>query len=135
MVMSAVSSVRTPGVLVTVMPLSVAALTSILSTPGAEIGDQLEIGARLGDQGGVDAVGDGGHQHIGRGHGFCKLCSRHRHIVMVEARIEQLAHARFHRFRQLAGDDDKRLLGHAGSPRRMAPLKRKALDDGSGHAC
>ena len=32
-VMSAVSSVRTPGVLVTVMPRAIAALTSILSTP------------------------------------------------------------------------------------------------------
>jgi hypothetical protein len=33
MVMSAVSSVRTPGVLVTVMPRPVAAVTSMLSTP------------------------------------------------------------------------------------------------------
>jgi hypothetical protein len=49
MVMSAVSSVSTPGVLVTVMPLAVAVSTSILSTPVAEIGDQLELVASLHD--------------------------------------------------------------------------------------
>ena len=49
-------------------------------------------------------------------------CGRgHRRVVQVQPRVEQFAHARFHRFRQLAGDDDERFLGGHG-----AALKRKA---------
>ena len=84
---------------------------------GAEIGDQFEVGSGLRDQRRVDAVGNGGNQDIGGGHGFGQLCRRHRRVVIVQPRVEQFAHARFHRFGQLAGDDDKRLLGHAGSLR------------------
>jgi hypothetical protein len=63
--MSAVSSVSTPGVLVTVMPLLGAASTSIWSTPLPKLAISLSW-SRLGDQGGVDPVGHGRHQHIGR---------------------------------------------------------------------
>ena len=47
MVMSAVSSVRTPGVLVTVMPRSCAGVDIDIVDAVAEIGDQLEVAARL----------------------------------------------------------------------------------------
>ena len=47
MVMSAVSSVSTPGVLVTAMPLSVAALTSILSTPAPKLAISFRFGPAL----------------------------------------------------------------------------------------
>ena len=73
MVMSAVSSVSTFGVLVTVMPRLRGGLDVDLVDAVAEIGDQLEVVAGLRDQRGVDAVGDGRHQHVGfldRGHQF-----------------------------------------------------------------
>ena len=47
MVMSAVSSVSTPGVLVTAMPLSVAAATSILSTPVPKLAISLRFAPAL----------------------------------------------------------------------------------------
>ena len=81
---------------------------------GAEIGDQFQVGTGLGDQGRIDAVGDGGNQDIGGGDCFRQPGRAHRRIFMIEPRIKQLAHAGFHRFGQLAGDDDKRLFGHAG---------------------
>jgi hypothetical protein len=101
MVMSAVSSVRTPGVLVTRMPLSVAGLDVDIVDAGAEIGDQLELRAGLGDQDGVDTVGDGGNQDLGGGHGLGQRRRVHRRVVQVQPRVEQFAHARLHRFRQL----------------------------------
>ena len=108
MVMSAVSSVSTPGVLVTVMPLRVRGLDVDIVDAGAEIGDQLQLAVGLlGDQG-VDAVGDGGDQHVGGAHGLGQLRRRHRLVVQVQPRVEQFAHAGFDRFRQLAGDDDER---------------------------
>ena len=36
---------------------------------------------------------------------------RHRLVVEIEARVEQLPHARLDAVGQLAGDDDQRLLG------------------------
>ena len=48
MVMSAVSSVRTPGVLVTVMPRCARGLEIDVVDAGAEIGDQLQARSRLG---------------------------------------------------------------------------------------
>ena len=48
MVMSAVSSVSTPGVLVTVMPRLRARVEVDVVDAGAEIGDQLQLAARPG---------------------------------------------------------------------------------------
>ena len=64
-VMSAVSSVRTPGVLVTVMPRDSAAWHVDMVDAVAEIGDQLEVRPGLGEEIGVDLVGHGRHQHVG----------------------------------------------------------------------
>ncbi len=66
MVRSAVSSVSTPGVLVTMMPRALAVATSMWSTPGPEVGDQLRAVRRPRDQQAASMlVGDGGHQHVG----------------------------------------------------------------------
>ncbi len=111
MVMSAVSSVSTPGVLVTVMPRWTAAATSMLSTPLPKFCDQLEIGVRLLQHRGVDAVGHGRDQHVGLPQSFPKLGLAHRLVVEIEPGIEQLAHACFDAVGQLARDDDQRFLG------------------------
>ena len=111
MVMSAVSSVRTPGVLVTVMPRLKRGGDVDIVDAVAEIGDQLELVAGLGEHRGVDAVGDGRHQHVGGLHGLGQLGLGHRLVVEIEARVEQFAHAGLDAVGQLAGDDDQRLLG------------------------
>ena len=59
----------------------------------------------------IDAVGDGGHQHIRLAHGLCQRHVAHRPVAVIQARVEQLPHARLDRIRQLAGDDHERLLG------------------------
>jgi hypothetical protein len=65
MVRSAVSSVSTPGVLVTMMPGVGGGHVDVVDA-GAEVGDQLQLLARLRDQLGVDLVGDGRAQHVAR---------------------------------------------------------------------
>ena len=65
MVMSAVSSVSTPGVLVTVMPRALAAATSMWSTPAPKLAISFSCGPAAAISAGVDPVGDGGHQHVG----------------------------------------------------------------------
>ena len=54
MVMSAVSSVSTPGVLVTVMPRCTAVATSILSTPLPKLAISLSCSPALLSTDGVD---------------------------------------------------------------------------------
>ena len=44
--------------------------------PIAEIGDQPHLFAGLGDHGGVDLVGDGGHQNVGLAHRLDDLSLR-----------------------------------------------------------
>ena len=100
MVMSAVSSVSTPGVLVTVMPRLRRRLDIDIVDAGAEIGDQLELlGPAWSMHRAVDAVGDGRHQHVRLLDGVDQLGLAHRPVVDVEARVEQLAHAGFDRRR------------------------------------
>ena len=112
MVMSAVSSVSTPGVLVTVMPRCDARVVDVdIVDAVAEIGDQLELLAGLAEHRGVDAVGDGRHQHVGGLHRLGELGLAHRLVVEIEPRVEQLAHAGLDAVGQLARDDDQRLLG------------------------
>ena len=120
MVMSAVSSVSTPGVLVTVMPRCSAVATSILSTPLPKLAISLSLLAGLAQHRCVDAVGHGRHQHVGDLHRLGELGLAHRLVVEVELRVEQLAHAGLDAVRQLARDDDQRLLGF-GHISRLAP--------------
>ena len=110
MVMSAVSSVSTFGVLVTVMPRACAAVTSILSTPLPKLAIMLQLAVGLLEQLLGDLVGDGRHQHVGGAHRLGDLLRRHRRIVEIEPRVEQFAHAGLDRVRQLARDDDERLF-------------------------
>ena len=83
MVMSAVSSVSTPGVLVTVMPRCERGRHVDVVDAVAEIGDQLEIGPALREHLGIDAVGHRRHQHVGALHRLGELrpgpsaCRRH----------------------------------------------------------
>ena len=97
----------------------------------AEIGDQLQLLARLRDHRGVDAVGDGRHQHVGGLHGLGELGLAHRLVVEVEPRVEQLAHPRLDGVRQLARDDDQRLLALSPFAASVAPARRhrNALPD------
>ena len=111
MVMSAVSSVRTPGVLVTVMPRLRAVSRSMLSTPVPKLAISLSRGSGLRQHRAIDAVGDRWHHHVGRLRGFHELRLRHRLVVHVEARIEQLPHARLDDIGQLARDDDQGAFG------------------------
>ena len=111
MVMSAVSSVSTPGVLVTVMPRATAAATSMLSTPLPKLAISLRFGAGLLEHRGVDAVGHGRHQHVGGLQRLGELGLAHRLVVEIEAGVEQLAHAGFDAVGQLARDDDQGFFG------------------------
>ena len=77
----------------------------------AEIGDQLELLARLREHRGVDAVGDGRHQHVGGFYRFGQLGLRHRLVVGIEPGVEKFPHAQLDVVGQLAGDDDQRLFG------------------------
>ena len=58
----------------------------------AEIGDQLQVVAGLGDHVGVDPVGDGRHQHVGVLHRLDQSRPGSSAVVEIEARVEQLAH-------------------------------------------
>ena len=111
MVMSAVSSVRTPGVLVTVMPRLRAVSRSMLSTPVPKLaisrscGPAWEITARSMRS---VTVGD---QHVGDFQGLGDLALRQRRVIDVEPGVEQLAHAGLDDIGQLARDNDDRLSG------------------------
>ena len=113
MVMSAVSSVSTPGVLVTVMPRCSAVATSILSTPLPKLAISLSCSPAWLEHARGRSVGDGRHQHVGGLDRLGELGLAHRLVVEVEPRVEQLAHARLDAVGQLARDDDQRLLAVA----------------------
>jgi hypothetical protein len=103
----------------------------------AEIGDQLEPVAGLGQHRGVDAVGDGRHQHVG---GLCRLGElglRHRLVVEVEPRVEQLAHAGLDALRQLARDHDQGRLGfrHLNASRGRLGATTMATTVANPHRC
>ena len=73
MVMSAVSSVSTPGVLVTRMLRFRAVSRSILSTPVPNWAINLSCGSGLAQYAAVDAVGHRGHEHVGGLHRLDQL--------------------------------------------------------------
>ncbi len=110
MVMSAVSSVRTPGVLVTVMPRCSAVVTSILSTPLPKLAISFSLSPDWASTEASMPVGHGRHQNVGGLHRLDQLRLRHRHVVEVQPRIEQFAHARFDALRQLARHHHQRLF-------------------------
>ena len=91
MVMSAVSSVSTFGVLVTVMPRAWAAITSILSTPLPKLAISPQLAVGVLEILSRYLVGDGGHQHVGGPVRLGVLFRRHRRVVEIEPGVEQLA--------------------------------------------
>ena len=78
---------------------------------GAELRDEAEVFARLGEKARVDPVGHGRNQDIGLADGDGQFGGGEGMIVGIQPDIEQLAHARLDGGGQLAGDDDERLFG------------------------
>jgi len=133
--MSAVSSVSTPGVLVTVMLRWSAVATVDMVDAVAEIGDQPQLLAGLAQHRGIDAVGHGRHQDFGRLDRLDQVGVAHRMVVDVEAGVEQLAHPRLDLVGQLARDNNERFsaIRHISalcqpSPSRDVPGRRSASD-------
>ena len=126
MVMSAVSSVSTPGVLVTVMPRCSGRGDVDIVDAVAEIGDQLEplAGLARAPRASIWSV-TVGTSTSALLHRLGELGLAHRLVVEVEARVEQLAHARFDAVRQPAGDHDQGLLaaGHSLPLALIAPAR------------
>ena len=125
--MSAVSSVSTPGVLVTVMPRRSAEVTSIWSTPLPKLAISFICSPAWAIMPALM-----GSVMVGTSTSASRIASaislsRHRLVVEVEPRVEQLAHAGLDEFGQLAGDDDEGLLlGHEPFPPRR-PRRRQRI--------
>ena len=113
-VMSAVSSVRTPGVLVTMIFGDGPRRRRYCPRP-CRSRDQLELRAGRVDQVRVDPVRHGRDEDLGLLEGFAQGRRAHRDVVDVEARLEQLAHAGLDAVGQLARHDDVRLPGHVSA--------------------
>ncbi len=92
MVMSAVSSVRTPGVLVTVMPRCLALARSMWSTPVPNEAISRRLGLAWEEDGIVDPVGDGRNQNIGGLGRLDELGLLKRPVLEVQLHPEQLHH-------------------------------------------
>jgi hypothetical protein len=124
MVMSAVSSVRTPGRVGHGDAAAERGRDVDMVDTVAVVGNQLELVAGLAQHGGVDAVGDGGHQDVGILHGFRQFGLGHGLIVEIEPRVEEFAHAGLDSVRKLACDDDQGLLAvRHGSTSSARPAK------------
>ncbi len=82
---------------------------------GAEVGDEAKLRAGLGNHGAIDAVRDGGDQHVGDFQGFGDLALRQGRVIDVEPGVEQLAHAGLDDIGQLARDNDDRLCGRCSA--------------------
>ncbi len=78
---------------------------------GPERGDQLELRPSLGDEVGIDSIGNGGRQHIGALDRVHEGVATHRLIRKVELGVEQFSHPGLHLVGELAGDDDFGLTG------------------------
>ena len=111
MVMSAVSSVSTPGVLVTVMPARERRLHVDVVDAVAEIGDELEVRARPAPRmpASISSV-TVGTSTSAVATASASSSARERLVLEVEARVEQLAHAGLDHVGQAAGDDDDRVF-------------------------
>ena len=79
---------------------------------GAELGDQLEIGAGLAQHRPVDAIGNGRHQHIGDLDRVDQLFAREGLVFEIEPCVEKLAQPRLHHVGELARDDNERSVSH-----------------------
>ena len=112
--MSAVSSVSTPGVLVTMMPRLRAVSRSMLSTPVPKLAISLSCGPAWASTARSIRSVTVGTSTSAVFDGLDELRLRHRLVVDVEAGVEQLAHARLDDVGQLARDDDEGLLGAVG---------------------
>ncbi len=92
MAISAVSSVSTPGVLVTIIPLVGGGLDVDMFEADAEIGDHLEAFGRGGEKFGVEPVIDRGYQHVAGLGRRQQPVARHRRHFEPQPGVEQFAH-------------------------------------------
>jgi len=84
----------------------------------AEVCDQLHLLAGLGDQMGVDGVGDRGNQYVGLSHSLGDFGFRHRLVIEIQMGVEKFAHSRLDEFREPARNDDIGFfLRHGRRPR------------------
>jgi hypothetical protein len=90
---------------------------------GPEIGDQLQVGSGLRQDGPVDAVGHRRDQDLRSLNGSYHLRLRQRVVVNVQSRVEQLAHAGFDDVGQLTRDNDDWLSGACRHRGPLLPLE------------
>ena len=128
MVMSAVSCVSTPGVLVTVMPRLEAAATSILSTPLPKLAMSLSWRPACSiSAASIRSVTVGTSTSALR-IAVDEFFLAHRLVVDIEAGVEKLAHPRLDHVRQLAREDYERFfLDHPASVREPQPVAGRGL--------
>ncbi len=110
MVMSAVSSVSTFGVFVTVMPLRAAASTSMWSVPFEKLAISFSCGPASSIRAASIRSVTVGTSTSALLTAAIELGFGARHIVDIEFRIEELAHARLDRIGQLPRDVDLRFF-------------------------
>lgn len=80
------------------------------------IRDQPQLRTRMGQQLGVDPVGNGWHQDIGRLHRLRQFLRRKRNILRVEGDIEEFLHPGLNRFwKPPCHEHVHRFGGHADS--------------------
>ena len=119
--MSAVSSVSTPGVLVTTILRAAAASQIDMIYADAEISDQLHGAGKPGQEIGVDSVRHGRNENVGFLGCGGDLVGSHGPVVRVEPGVEQFHHPGFDIPGQSARDDDDGPVAHM-----MPPCRRPA---------
>ena len=136
MVMSAVSSVSTPGVFETKnAPLPGRGHIDIVD-PGPVIGDQAQLFARLPQQPAINGVGHGGHKDIRALHRCDQFFSRHGRVIVAQLHIEQLAQPGFHRLGQPSRNDNTQTFSwHLRPPIALQTFARHGIvaQDKAGH--
>ncbi len=130
--MSAVSSVRTPGVLVTVTPRAKAAVTSILSTPLPKLAMSFICSPACPINSASILSVTVGTMTSARLQGLGEGAARHWLVVDIQPRFEKLAHAGFHNVWQFAGDDNERLFSAHSFPCPLACRARSSNDQIAG---
>ena len=114
--MSAVSSVRTLGVLVTVMPCLAAATTSILSVPLPKLAMSLRLGPAAWMISSAIWSVMVGTRTVGVADSLDQFRLGQPPVIDIKPRLEEFAHARLDGIRQFTGNDDQRLFAHQYSP-------------------
>jgi hypothetical protein len=78
--------------------------------PGAVVGDELQLFARLRQQIGVDLLGQAGDEHVGPPHRGGKLLARHPAVGIAQFHVEKLPHPGLDDRRQASRHDNTQAL-------------------------